>query len=737
MCRELEGTGVVNDAQCAVAYFGSGERLPMPVTLRVDAGPLRDALRLHALGLNVFPLKEGTKDEPLILWKPYQETRVTVEQVQEWFGNGSRPNTAIPTGPVSRAVVIDTDNYETEDWVAKNLPPTPMITRTARGFHRYYRCPDGDVPAFIYADCGPIEVKRKGHYVLAPGSVHPSGFVYTEMWPWPTSLDQLPALPDRLFKKRAATTHAANDQKPHLPRVIEQGGRNSTLFTEGCRLRRLGFNENEIRAALLAINESRCKPREEDRIVEGIARQCAAYTPAEDTFPLTETGDAEYFAACFGQVLRFDHRRGRWLHFHDHHWRPETDGEVRRLALDAIRGRQRAALDIEDDDRRKGRLGWAIGGEARRRQVNLLALAQNLKPIADDGEHWDEDPWLLGTPNGVVDLRTGQLRDGRPDDRMTMCTAVPFDANAVCPLWDRTISQIFREDQELIDYFDRYVGYSLTGDCREETLAFCWGDGANGKGTLMYTLRYVLGDYADDLPFSALELHDRSGIPNDIAKIVGKRFVTSSETGEVARLNEARVKALTGRDPITARFLHREFFTFQPAAKFWLATNKKPVVRDTSLGFWRRMHLIPFTQTFTADKANQTLKEELRAEAPGILARAVRGCLAWQAKGLRPPASVVEATNSYREQSMPLTRFIEARCVVQAGLTATFTQLHDAYISWCNTTREQSRLNRSEFLDALQQRFKWEKGTRSTTYHGIGLADLLRASEEDGGGIPF
>ena len=142
---------------------------------------------------------------------------------------------------------------------------------------------------------------------------------------------------------------------------------------------------------------------------------------------------------------------------------------------------------------------------------------------------------------------------------------------------------------------------------------------------------------------------------------MGKRFVTASESGETRQLNEPRIKALTGRDPITARLLHKNFFTFQPVAKFWLATNTKPVVKDDSDGFWRRVHLIPFTQTFIG-RADLTLKDRLRAEAPGS-AWLVRGALAWQREGLNPPA-VRAATDSYRRENEPLQPFFEARCVI-------------------------------------------------------------------------
>ena len=503
-----------------------------------------------------------------------------------------------------------------------------------------------------------------------------------------------------------------------LPGSIPDGSRNKALFTEGCRLARLGWSKKEILPALKAVNEQRCKPLLPDAEVETIAGSAAKYDAAADSFPLTEAGDAEFFVTCNTDRVRFDHLRGRWLLFNGHIWGPQSDGEVARLALDAIRARQRAAVGHKD------RLKWALGGESRTRQANLLALAQSIKPVADDGKGWDLDPWLLGVQNGVIDLKTGTLREGRPDDRITMCARAAFDPAATCALYDRVVRDIFNDDPELIEYFDRYVGYSLTGDCREESLALCCGGGANGKGTLMNTIGWLLGDYADDLPFSAFELHERGSIPNDVAKIVGKRFVTASETAETQRLNEARIKALTGRDPITARFLHREFFTFEPVAKFWLATNHKPEVRDDSEGFWRRLHLIPFTASFVG-REDKTLKDRLREELSGILARAVRGCLAWQREGLSPPDVVRDATRAYRDGARPLARFIDECCVVQDGARVTSGVLFKAYVRWCGNSRD-GRMGRNEFGAAMRALFKTdEQDSRHVTFLGVGVVDLF------------
>ena len=166
------------------------------------------------------------------------------------------------------------------------------------------------------------------------------------------------------------------------------------------------------------------------------------------------------------------------------------------------------------------------------------------------------------------------------------------------PRFDRFLKEVFGDDTDLIGYIQRAVGYSLTGATAEQCFFCCYGDGANGKSTFLNAIRNVVGGYGCNLPFSAFELEARASIPNDVATLPGRRFVTAIETAESSQLNAARIKALTGSDPITARLLHREFFTFEPVSKFWLAFNHRPVVTDDSHGFWRRVHLIPFLRRF-------------------------------------------------------------------------------------------------------------------------------------------
>jgi putative DNA primase/helicase len=361
---------------------------------------------------------------------------------------------------------------------------------------------------------------------------------------------------------------------------------------------------------------------------------------------------------------------------------------------------------------------FAIRLERRDAMSNMLALARVLKPIADAGDRWDCDSYLLTTPTGVVELRTGAVRPGRPDDGSTLQTTVPYDPEAACPRWEQFISEIFAGNIELMTFTQRAIGYSLTGDTSEQVLFLLYGTGANGKGTLTNTLKRVLGDYSWNMPFATIEMKDRTAIPNDLAALVSRRFVIASETNDGARLNEARIKALTGCDPITARFLHGEFFTFEPLAKFWLSVNHKPIVRDDSFGFWRRLRLIPFSQRFDV---HPTLADELQEEASGILTWCVRGALAWQRDGLQAPAIVTEATKEYEQDSDPLAEFLANACEPEPAAEVGAKDLFEHYKRWAeqHSLTDRERLSATMFGRKMAERLRRSKTRAGWVYYGV------------------
>ena len=443
-----------------------------------------------------------------------------------------------------------------------------------------------------------------------------------------------------------------------------------------------------------------------------------------EPFPLTDAGNAELFAALYGHVLRFDHARNRWLIWEEHRWAPDSDGEVRRLAKKAARVRYRTALDIEDLDLRGKTASSAVRSESRQRLDACLALARSEHPIADSGMTWDPDPYLLGVANGVVDLRTGMIRSGHPDDRLTMQVPVQYHVKAECPRWQQFLHQVFQCDEELIGFVQRALGYSLTGSVREQVLFLCYGTGSNGKSVFLDMLRNVLGDYAMNIPFTVLELQQRPSLTNDLASMAGRRLVTSSETNESTRLNEARIKALTGGDPVTARFLYSESFTYEPVAKFWLAVNHLPRVRDDSYGFWRRVRVLPFNEQFTGDDADKGLPFKLLEELPGILNWGVQGARNWRLVGLAPPSAVMTATQAYRKDNDELDGFVADCCAVADGVRAEPGHLFSEYQRWSKEQGilERHRLGSRSFGTRIRERFGDSVSSNGKRYFlGIGL----------------
>jgi putative DNA primase/helicase len=449
-------------------------------------------------------------------------------------------------------------------------------------------------------------------------------------------------------------------------------------------------------------------------------------------FPRTDTGNAELFAAFWKNNLRYDHQRSRWLLWLNHWWGQDQDGSVQRAAKTVVRFRFDAVPYIDNEKEADRENSWAKKSESRSRLEAMLKLAQSELPLVDDGKNWDSNPYLLGVKNGVVDLSTGQPRAGRQSDRITMHTDVEFDPAAQCPRWRQFLDEIFRGDLELIEFIQRAVGYSLTGDTSEQCLFLCYGTGANGKSTFLEVLRLVLGAYAHNLPFSAFELKARSPIPNDIAALEGRRFVTALETNESVDLNEGRIKALTGSDPVSARFLYKEFFTFISQAKFWLAFNHKPFVADDSPGFWRRIRLIPFLQRFSEETADKDLMDKLKAEFPGILAWIVEGALKWQAEGLGMPPAVKEATEAYQKESDALEDFLAERCEIIPEARVRAKELWAQYQFWVVDNSERASLDRKAFSRRMEMKgFVKRREGHGRNWFWVGLRTRTAFSPSD------
>jgi putative DNA primase/helicase len=444
---------------------------------------------------------------------------------------------------------------------------------------------------------------------------------------------------------------------------------------------------------------------------------------AEDTFALTEAGDAEHFAAHEANRLLYDWARERWYVFAEHHWRPDDTGLVTQRAIKATRRRQAAAIAVGDSDERARRVRWALGGESEGRIRHLLKLAATHRQLACSGSEWDADPMVLGVANGVIDLRTGLLRAGAPSDRVTRVAAVGYDPEARCDRWRRFVEEI-ATDLGLAGYLGRMFGYIVTGLTVEQIFWVLYGAGANGKTTLIETvMRYVLPEHSYAMPFPTAAWTENIS-EYQRAELVGRRLVVAKESEAAKRLNSEFVKSLTGTDTVNARHPYGRPFTFAPVAKIILCCNHRPIIRDESHGMWRRVRLVPFTRTFPIDA---TLGDKLAAEAPGILRWIIEGCLDWQQDGLGVPDPIRAATEEYQRDSDSLAAFLDDRCVLLDAAQVRAGVLFSAYAAWCGTQQiaEADRLSLRTFGEAMKRKFT-SRNPGVVTYYGVGLRDQVR-----------
>ncbi len=448
----------------------------------------------------------------------------------------------------------------------------------------------------------------------------------------------------------------------------------------------------------------------------------AAEGPADELpYALTDLGNAERLAAWHGDTLKFVPELG-YLVWGGRRWeRGETAAQ--RMAKETVRGIYAEASRGGSDDERKAISEWAVRSESQARIAAMLTLAQSEVEIEARAADFDADPLLLNCQNGTLDLRTGALRPHSPADRLTKTAGTLYDGGATCDLWRAFLWRIFDGNEKLIAFIRRVVGYSLTGDTGEQCLFIPWGSGANGKSTLLETLRALFGDYGQQAEFSAFLARQSDTVRNDLARMVGARFIAAIESGEGRRLAEPVIKALTGGDTITARFLFKEYFEFKPTFKLWLATNHKPVIRGTDLAIWRRIRLIPFTVTIPEGERDPRLPAKLRDELPGILAWAVAGCLEWQREGLGVPAEVKDATEIYRAEQDNLAGFLRECCDLAGDVKA--SSLLDAYKAYSG-----EKITAKELVRLLTERGFTAKHTKQGNFwQGLSLVDLLSKGE--------
>src|SRR6516165_8725354 len=404
-----------------------------------------------------------------------------------------------------------------------------------------------------------------------------------------------------------------------------------------------------------------------DTTIDNILQLAAYQELAKNKAPVTEDAAALAFADRYRHQLRFDHHLGKWFVWDGARWRCEDT----RLAFCWARELVRELTKPAPAKARmiSSKVSFAAGVER---------FAQADRAFAVTSDIWDRDAYLLGTPAGTIDLRTGVLMEAQPDHYITKTTAVAPAETADCPRLLQFLQEATNGDQALIDFLQQFCGYALTGDIKEHALLFVYGDGGNGKGVFLNTIANVMADYAVAAAMETFVSSSTDKHPTDLAMLRGARLVYASETEEGRNWAESRIKQMTGGDRIRARFMRQDFFEYLPQFKLLLIGNHQPNLRNIDDAAKRRFNIVPFTHK--PPTPDRDLMTKLHAEWPGILRWLIDGCLAWQRVGLVRPPVVTEATAEYFEEQDTIRHWIEERCHTgKGGLWCSST---DLFTSW-------------------------------------------------------
>ncbi len=437
----------------------------------------------------------------------------------------------------------------------------------------------------------------------------------------------------------------------------------------------------------------------------------------------TDAGNALRLVNNHGANVRYVPQLKRWYVWDGRRWAPDAQQRIMQIAKATAVGIYAEANSETDSDQRKRLGAWAIQSEHVNRLRAMVELASTDPRVVASQDTFDTDPMALNVRNGTIDLNTGQRRPHGREDMCTKLIDIVYDPDASAAAWDQFLLDIMAGDTDMISFLRRAVGYSLTGDTGERVLFLLHGGGRNGKSTMVETISHVLGDdYATVTPPETILGGPKSSVPNDVARLKGARFVTTSETDDGRGFSTGTIKRITGNDKITARFLYGEWSDFYPDFKLWMTSNFKPPVSAEDQAIWDRLRLIPFNVRISEANTDRNLADKLRAESPGVLAWAVRGCLDWQAHGLGVPPKVQEATAAYRNEMDTFGDFLTECAVIDADAKVKISDFQNAYERWCHTNGEEP-LNKRRFTERAAGRgFTKRRSTGGATYwFGVGL----------------
>lgn len=416
---------------------------------------------------------------------------------------------------------------------------------------------------------------------------------------------------------------------------------------------------------------------------------------------VTEQRVMRDFATEHEDKLRYDHDRGQWLIWEDHHWHP---------------------------DRRRKAFWWTLEycyklGTKRAERIGFATAVENgsrtIPPIATNAGDWNPSTTLVACPTGVIDLETGSLRPGKPEDMIDRALTVSPDNDAFSQPWHDFLLTMFDGDVAMVDFLQRWCGYCLSGDITENKFVFLHGTGANGKGTLLNTLQQIWGGLVATASIDVFLETQQERHPTEVARLHGAHLVLVHETREGRRWDEAKIKAMTGGDRVAARFMRRDEFEFVPRFKPMFAGNHRPHLRTVDEAIQRRLLLVPCTVTIPAAKRDPRLLEKLQAEHSHILRWAIEGFAIWQRIGLRPPDTIALATSEYLAQQDDVQLWIDEKLQPNPRAEVTAKSLFTDWKGWQEVRGGWAGSERALNEKLRDKNFKCRKTKVGVVFEGI------------------
>jgi putative DNA primase/helicase len=717
--------------------------------------PLHYAKLYFAAGYCPIPVKPKSKEPVDNGW---QNLRLSEEQLPNCFTPLN--NVGISFGePSSGLVDIDLDNANALQLASYFLPETDFVFGRASkpASHRVYRVPAPGRVRQLKAGGMIVEVRGTGGQTVCPGSVHQDTGERIEFTcPIEDGLP-IPAETTREVLDTAATKIAIGSV---LLDHWTKGLRHELALAMAGVLAKRGWTDDEAHRLVEAVAKIANDEDLADRVkavqttfenhrngqpikgwtalVDAIGANAAGHIDkflggnsyrdhraansncqwAKANFASDHDAAMTFAAQCEGN-LRFSTSSDQWYHRKVQVFEPIADAIAQGVVGDFAAQAQ-------------AQVGKDAGGIKSRAKINaIMELAR--APLAIAEELIDKDRNHVGLADGrILDLTTGELVTADKEVFVTKKLGTIYDTTAGCARWLEFLNTIFDGNQDKIDFVQRAIGYSLSGDVSEQCFFIMIGTGANGKSTFINALGNMFGDYSGTSPMQTLTVMPFSnGLGNDLADMQGKRFISASDGESGQRLAEAKIKNMTGGDKIKCRSLYQNYRVYDPQFKLWVATNDLPNVTGSDDAIWRRIRVIDFPVTIPESQRDPNLSADLAAEASGILNWALRGYRAWKVGGLKTPAEVTEATGSYRHDNDLVGQFIEARCVEAPSAKCTSKAIHESYTRWCDDNGH-TAMPVNTFAKKLKKKgFASRRGQQGNGWTGIDVKPVHQTGDEN------